>query len=101
MEDKLGRARFFQETFLLTDINTEVALGMLFLTFGNANVQFIEKELTLRSYTLVKALPNTKRVELINKKEFAKAALDENFKTLVLHMASFNLFLGVHLDREA
>ena len=27
MEDKLGKIRFFQETFLLTNINTEVVLG--------------------------------------------------------------------------
>ena len=46
MEDKLGRTRFFQETFLLADISAEVVLGMPFLTLSNANVQFEEKELT-------------------------------------------------------
>ena len=38
VEDKLGRIWFFQETFLLADISTEVVLGMSFLTFSNANV---------------------------------------------------------------
>ena len=46
VEDKLGRTRFFQETFLLANISVEVVLGMPFLTLSNANVQFIEKELT-------------------------------------------------------
>ena len=46
VKDKLGRTRFFQETFLLADISTEVVLDMFFLTLSNANVQFIEKELT-------------------------------------------------------
>ena len=46
LEDKLGRARFFQETFLLADISAEVVLGMPFLTFSNANIQFVKKELT-------------------------------------------------------
>ena len=46
VEDKLRRARFFQETFLLANISAEVVLGMLFLTLNNADVQFVEKELT-------------------------------------------------------
>ena len=46
VEDKLGRARFVQETFLLADISAEVVLGMPFLILSNADVQFVEKELT-------------------------------------------------------
>ena len=37
-EDKFGKIRFFQETFLLADISTEVVLGIPFLTLSNANV---------------------------------------------------------------
>ena len=101
VEDKLGKIRFFQKTFLLADINTGVVLGTLFLTLSNADVQFVEKELTWRTYITAKALPTTKRVELINKKEFAKAALDENSETFVVHMASFNLTSGIYPDRAA
>ena len=100
-EDKLGRARFFQETFLLADIYAEVVLGMPFLTLSNVNVQFVEKKLTWRFYTTAKALPTSKWVELIDKKEFAKVALDENFKIFVVHIASFNLVLEIYPDREA
>ena len=46
MEDKLGKTRFFQETFLLANISAKVILDIPFLTFSNANVQFVEKELT-------------------------------------------------------
>ena len=46
IKDKLGRIRFFQETFLFANISTEVVLAMLFFTFSNANVRFIEKKLT-------------------------------------------------------
>ena len=53
-------------------------IWMPFLTLSNADIQFAEKELTWRSYTVAEALPTTKRVEIIDKKEFAKAALDEN-----------------------
>ena len=45
VEDKLGRTRYFQETFLLADISVEVVLGMPFLTLSNADIQFAEKEL--------------------------------------------------------
>ena len=64
--NKLGRSRFFQETFLLADISMEVVLGMPFLSLSNADVQFAEKELTWRTYTTKKALPTTCRVEIIN-----------------------------------
>ena len=36
VEDKLGRARFFQETFLLANTSIEVVLGMPFLTLSKA-----------------------------------------------------------------
>ena len=38
VKDKLGRARFFQKTFLLADTSMKVVLGMLFLTFRNADI---------------------------------------------------------------
>ena len=49
IEDKLDKARFFQESFLLTNTSIKVVLRMPFLTLSNANIQFAEKELTCRS----------------------------------------------------
>ena len=46
VEDKLGKARFFQKSFLLTETNMKVVSKMLFLTFSNINIQFVEKKLT-------------------------------------------------------
>ena len=46
VKDKLGRDRFFQETFLLADTSMKVVLNMLFLTLSNADIQFAERELT-------------------------------------------------------
>ena len=62
VENKGGRPRFFQETFLVTDTKFEVVLGMLFLKISNANVVFGEGTLTWKSFTTKKALPTTKRV---------------------------------------
>ena len=101
VEDKLGRARFFQETFLIADIIAEIVLGMPFLTLSNANIQFVKRELTWKSYTAAKAISTIKWVKLINKKEFAKAVLDENLETFVVHVVSFNLTPRLHLDRAA
>ena len=91
VKDKLGRARFFQETFLLANTSIEVVIEISFLTFNNADIQFAEKELTWRSYTAKEALPIIQRVELIDKKEFAKVALDEYIKASVMHMSSLSL----------
>ena len=64
--DTLTCFQFFQETFLLANIDMEVVLGILFLTLSNASVQFAKKELTWRIYTTKKALLTTYQVKLIN-----------------------------------
>ena len=46
VKDKLGRAQFFQKSFLLAKTSVEMLLGMPFLTLSNANIQFASKELT-------------------------------------------------------
>ena len=38
VEDKLGKARFFQETFLFANISVKVILSMPFFTPSNANI---------------------------------------------------------------
>lgn len=60
---------------------------MPFLTFSDADIRFIEKKLVWRSYITVEALPNTKNVEFINRKDFAAIALEKNKETFVVHVA--------------
>ena len=99
--NKLGRPRFFQETFLLADISMEVVLGMSFLTLSNADVQFAKKELTWRTYTTKKALPTIRHVKIINQREFAKAVLDENVKAFEVHVSSLGSKMTIHPARDA
>lgn len=40
VEDKLGKAWFFQETFLVANTILEVILGMLFFIFSRIDIQF-------------------------------------------------------------
>lgn len=61
---------------------------MPFLFFSSTDIQFDTEELTWRSYTIAKALPITKKVELIDKHKFAKTALDENLETFVIYVAT-------------
>ena len=43
--DKENRVRFFEETFLVANVSPEVVLGMSFLTFSSADVDFLDREL--------------------------------------------------------
>ena len=99
--NKLGRSWFFQETFLLADIKMEVVLGMLFFTLSNADVQFAEKELTWRTYTTEEAFPTTRQVEIIDQKEFAKGAWDENVEAFVVHISSLKSRMTIQPARKA
>ncbi len=102
LQDSLERVR--EKTFLLTDISIEVVLEMFFLSLSNADVEFTELEkLTWRLYTTTEALSTTSRVKLIDKREFAKAALDENSETFVIHVAVLELptAMPIHSSRAS
>lgn len=79
VKDSLGRVRFFEETFLLAENSMEVILGMPFLSLSNADFQFGAGELTWRIYTAAEALITH---------EFAKAVLEENPDTFIVHVAA-------------
>ena len=102
VEDKSGRPRFFQETFLVANTKFEVILRMHFLKISNANVAFGEERLTWKSYTTNKALPTTKQVRLVNLKEFVIAALDADSETFVVYVAIREREeKPVHAERQA
>ena len=73
---------------------------MLFLILSNADIQFAEKKPTWRTYIIKEALPTTRRVKIINQKEFAKLALDENVEAFVVHVSSLGLRMTIHLARK-
>lgn len=62
---------------------------MFFLAFSNTYILFGAERFTWRSYTDIQILPTTKRVELIDKPEFAKVALDKNSEMFFVHVAIF------------
>ena len=88
--DKANWVTFFEETFLVANVSPEVVFGMPFLTLSGADVNFSGRELRWKTYTTEEALPTTRRVELVGKKEFAAAALDPESETFVVHVASLS-----------
>ena len=88
--DKTNRVRFFEKTFLVANVSPEVVFKMLFLILSNADINFSGRDLRWRTNTTEKALPTTRRVKLVGKKEFAAAALDLKHETYVVHVASLS-----------
>ena len=87
IEDKVGRSRFFQKTFLIIDTKFDIILRMPFLKLSNENISFDERTLMQKTFITNEALFITKQVQIIDKKYFIIAILDANNKTFVVHMA--------------
>ena len=106
MENKANRVRFFEKTFLGANVSPEVVLRMPFLTLSGADVDFLGRELQWRTYSTKEALPTTRRVELVGKKEFEAATLDPEHKSYVVYIgsvssdASPSSLLDVHPSRR-
>lgn len=78
----------------------DVILGIPGLSFNNAKVEFAGLgKLNWRLYMAVKALPTTNWVELMNKKEFVEAVLNENYQTFVVHITALKVptTMPIHL----
>lgn len=96
VRNSLRRVWFFEKTFLLVDTSMKMVLGMLFLFFSNANIEFTELgKLFQRSYNIVEALPTTSWVKLINKQELAKVALDADSKTSMVYVATSKILIAM------
>lgn len=82
-QNNLERVSFFEETILVANINIEVVLKILFLSFNNIDNEFIElKKLIWRSYSITKVLSTINQIKLINKRKFAIVVLDKNSKNI-------------------
>ena len=90
VENKANQVRFFAEIFLVVNVSPELVFGIPFLTLSNADIDFSGRELRWRTYIIKKALPTTKHVELVEKKEFATAVPDPEHETYVVHIATLS-----------
>ncbi len=69
----------------------KVVLEMPFLAFSNTDLQFGAEKLTWRIYTIVEALSITSQVKVIDKREFAKTALDKNSETFIMYVSALDI----------
>lgn len=70
----------------------EVILIMFFLLLSNADVNFVNLEkLIWRSYNIAEVLSITSKIELIDKKEFAKKALNKNSETFIIYISTLKI----------
>lgn len=102
VEDKVGRPRYFQETFLVANTKVELVLGMPFLKLSDADKSFGDETLTWWFYSTNKSLPTTERVQIVDPKEFVIAALDADSEAFVVHVAiQEQEKMPVHLEKQA
>lgn len=76
VNNKDRKSRFLKETFLFADIRMDFAFEMLFLTLSNVEINFNNRELKWKLYTIAKAFSTTNQIELVEKKEFVATILD-------------------------
>ena len=86
--DKANQVGFFEKTFLVANISLEVVFGMFFLTLSSADIDFSDQELWWKIYSIKKAFPTTKCVEIVGKKEFAAIVLNLEYEIFVVYVAS-------------
>ena len=75
---------------------------MPFLIINKANIRFAEQELVWRIYIAAEALLTTRRVEIIDKREFAAATLNADNETFVMHIVALvePTTMPIHLSRQ-
>lgn len=101
VQNKLGKARFFQKIFLVAYNNNELIFKMFFLNFSKIEINFAYKRFTWRTYIIAEAFSTTKKDQIINRKKFAKRVLDLDQKTFVIHVTTFTTLMPIHLARKA
>ncbi len=87
----------------MADVKSDIVLGIHILTMSNAVDDFQAQDVQWRSYTTRNVLSNTKKVELIRKKEFAVATLNPEHKIFVVHITVLIVYSkdNVHPLRKA
>ncbi len=89
--DKDSREKFFEKSFLLANVNSDIVFKILFSIISNTNVDFQGWDFQWKSYTAKKVLLTTRKVKLIGKKEFAIAAFNLDYEVFVVYIATLSI----------
>lgn len=74
----------------------EIVLWMFYFFFSNIDIQFDTKKLIWRTYSIAEILSITSQIKLLDKKNIAKIALNENSETFVIYIAALKA-MAIHL----
>lgn len=96
LQNSCRKVRFFEQTYFLTDTYMEIVLGMLFLLLSNADIKFDTEKLSWRTSIIAEAMLMRKKVELMNKFEFIKPALNKDAEIYIVYITTLEI-IGVHL----
>ena len=86
--DNGNQMKFFEMIFLVANVGLEPVLGISFLILSGANFDFLDQKLWWKIYTINKAFSNTRRVELMERKEFATTMYNLEHETFIVHVTS-------------
>ena len=92
--DKDNREKFFEESFLLANVNPNVVFGMPFLIINNADMDFQVWDLQWGFYTTEDKFLTIGQVKLIEKNEFITTTLDSEHKAFVVHVNALSVDFG-------
>lgn len=91
--NQLEKVQFFERTFLLTNINIKIVLGMFFLIFSNISIRFTKKDFVWDSYTTIEIISTINKIKLIDKWEFAAMVLDTNIEIFIVYVAIMEVMI--------
>lgn len=77
---------FFKKTFLLADINLDIALEISFFILNNVEIDFVGYHLYQKIYTAAEALLITRQIKLIRKKQFIIVGSDLKDEVFIIHI---------------
>lgn len=83
---------FFYEIFLFASFNIDVMWKILFFIFNRVEVYFLKLKLHYKIYTYIKIIQITKKVKVIQNKEFTITVFSFKKKNFVIYKNSLLIF---------
>lgn len=92
IEDKKEKFCYFDKIFLLANFIINVVLMMLFLSFNNVKMNFLELKIFFKNLHSYKSISIIKKVKLVKKKQFATIALNLKKESYIIYIVRFSSF---------
>lgn len=74
---------------------------ILFFTFSNIDIGFVNRKFISKTYSTTKVLYITQKIEIIDRKKFITMVLNKKDKIFVIYLATFGIDLNIYLFYQA